>query len=77
MLNEVHHFDRRANRAVDFDPRNPAHIEAFELLCLGVNGRLQQHPTLRFYLNPPFTNLRSQMFHMVGQAYLEDTKAKQ
>jgi hypothetical protein len=77
MLNEVHNFDRHANRAVDFDPRNPEHLEAFEMLCLGIKGKLQMHPTLRFYLNPPFQNLRTQMLHMVAECYIQDSRVKQ
>ena len=60
---------------VDFDPTNKKHLEAFKMLCLGKpNGAgviLQQHPELRFNLELPFEDVRSLMFHKVGEAYLE------
>lgn len=63
----------QAERAfVDFDPTNTEHIEAFHALCLGQRSdaghiHIKQHPTLRFYLEENFPDVRSMMFHKVGE----------
>lgn len=54
---------------VDFDVKNPEHLEAFKSLCL--EHYAKQHPTLRFNLTETFEDVRSMMFHQVGQAYLK------
>lgn len=48
-----------------FDPDNDEHLKAFELL---MNGR--QHPTLRFHVELPYTNVLQTMYDKVGRAYL-------
>lgn len=56
---------------VDFDPTNKDHIEAFSMLCLGVdNDNFRQHPTLRFNIHHPYTDVRKMMFHMVARDYI-------
>ena len=61
---------------VSFDPTNTQHMEAFKLLCLGEkrpNGNLiRQHETLRFDLEDGFTDVRSMMFHKVGEHHLSN-----
>jgi hypothetical protein len=66
---------RRVQRNyVDFDVNNPEHLEAFRLLCLGNDDGLgihtKQHPSIRFNLEENFQDVRTMMFHKVGQAYL-------
>lgn len=66
-------------KKVDFDPQNPEHMEAFEMLCIGTKDedgiiRFRQHPTLRFNVKWPYTDLRTLMFHAVGRAYVETNK---
>jgi hypothetical protein len=53
---------------IDFDPTNQEHLEAFRMLCLGINNdHFRQHPTLRFNVAQPFTDVRTMMFHRVGE----------
>jgi hypothetical protein len=56
---------------VQFDPNNVEHMEAFRLLCLGEPSHqgvhIKQHPTLRFALENSFPDVRSMMFHKVGE----------
>ena len=60
---------------VVFDASDPEHLRAFKMVCIG-DGPLtpiRQHPTLRFHLEQPFTDVRAMMFHHVGEAYLQKT----
>lgn len=60
---------------VDFDPYDPEHAKAFKMLCIGANNdRFRQHPTLRFNVEEPFTDVRTMMFHRVAQAFLHNNK---
>lgn len=56
---------------VPFDPNNVDHMEAFRMLCLGDPSpqgvHIKQHPTLRFLLETNFPDVRSMMFHKVGE----------
>lgn len=54
---------------VKFDVNNPEHIKAFQMLCIGKNGVIRQHAELRFLLEDEFSDVRSMMFHRVGNAY--------
>lgn len=54
---------------VDFDPRDPEHLEAFRMLCLEDTAR--QHPTLRFNLTEQYTDVRSMMMVEVGRAHVD------
>ena len=60
---------------VSFDPYNEQHLEAFQMLCLGERNdaghiHIRQHPTLRFVLEENFPDVRSMMFHKVGECSL-------
>lgn len=59
---------------VKFDPTNAAHLEAFQTLCLGqrtpTGFHIKQHPVLRFELEDGFPDIRSMMFHKVGQHHM-------
>jgi len=59
---------------VQFDPTDRNHLVAFQTLCLGIdegNGVTnRQHSTLRFELEEGFADIRTMMFHKVGQQYL-------
>ena len=60
---------------VDFDPKNPDHLQAFRMLCLGESGptsTIRQHPSLRFNLDNPYDNVRTMMTHKVAEAYLAE-----
>lgn len=58
---------------VDFNPALPEHRKAFQMLCLGVNNdHFRQHPTLRFNVEQPFTDVRTMMFHKVADAFLSN-----
>lgn len=64
---------------VDFDPTNPKHMEAFKSLCLGelkpgVGICIKQHEYLRFNLEHPFEDVRTMMFHKVGQHFVNINK---
>lgn len=61
---------------VVFDPTNPEHLKAFEMLCLGEAGNIRQHPTLRFDLEENFPDVRSLMFHKVGRYHVKTTGNK-
>ncbi|TFH08556.1 MAG: hypothetical protein E4H14_06175 [Candidatus Thorarchaeota archaeon] len=56
---------------VKFNPLNPEHLEAFQMLCLGVKApqgvHIRQHPTLRFDLDEGFMDVRKMMFHVIGE----------
>ncbi len=52
-------------RDVVFDPHNMTHLEAFQML---LNGR--QHPTIRFFCEPQYLNVRQMMLEKVATAYL-------
>lgn len=54
---------------VKFDPTNVEHLEAVRMLCTAPT--LRQHPTLRFELEQPFTDVRSMLFHKVIEKHLE------
>lgn len=62
---------------VTFDPTNAEHLEAFNMLCLGTYDQkknvmvIANHPTLRFKLEVPYTDVRTMMFHKVGQKFME------
>ncbi len=60
--------------SVNFDVTNPEHLKAYKMLCIGEikNGvsLIRQHPTLRFNLEHPFTNVRTMMQHKVGEHYV-------
>lgn len=69
-------LNRTSKQIVDFNPKNRDHLEAFRLLCLGEvreDGtiNIKQHPTMRFHLETPFTDIRSLMFHKVGEAHIK------
>lgn len=56
---------------VEFNPTNPEHIKAFASLCLGDRlGNIKQHPELRFALEVQYPDVRTMMFHKVGQFHL-------
>lgn len=56
---------------VRFDPHNREHLDAYEMLCIGdSNGVIRQHPTLRFYLEDGYSDVRSMMSDVVGREYL-------
>lgn len=60
---------------VIFDPKDPEHLKAFEMQCLGVkqpNGVVKhiQHPSLRFKLEKPFTSVNTMMFDKVSRSWL-------
>jgi hypothetical protein len=60
---------------VPFNPHNYEHRKAFKMLCLGVdNDNFRQHPTLRFSVEQPFTDVRTMMFHKIGEAFIEDSE---
>lgn len=60
---------------VDFDPYNPDHAKAFQMLCIGRNNdHFRQHPTLRFNVVEPFSDVRTMMFHKVAEAFIRNTK---
>lgn len=66
---------------VTFDPTNKEHLDAFRSLCLGEKtpvGYLQikQHPTLRFLLEENFPDVRSMMFHRVGEYHHKQHTSK-
>ncbi len=69
-------LDPVQKRYVSFDPKNPEHLEAYRMLCIGTTkeGKLEltfrQHPTLRFYLEAPFETVPAMLHYRVGQAYL-------
>lgn len=67
-------------QTVDFDVTNPEHLRAFKMLCIGENKSdavvIRQHPTLRFNLEHPFTNVRSMMIHKVGVHYVNSMLQK-
>lgn len=57
---------RKVQRAyVRFDPLNVEHLNAFKSLCLSKTAK--QHETLRFELEDNFTDVRTMMFHKVGE----------
>lgn len=58
---------------VDFDPMNPEHLKAFKMLCIGETPTtpIKQHATLRFNIEHPFTDVRTMMFHRVGEAHVQ------
>lgn len=57
-------------KRVKFNVNDPEHIKAFQMLCLGENNTIRQHPELRFILEENFTDVRSMLFHHVGHAYV-------
>ena len=60
---------------VDFDPTDPAHLQAFQMLVLGENGPnspIRQHPTLRFNVDHPYDNVRSMMMHKVAEEHIRN-----
>ena len=57
------------HKYVKFDVNDPEHIKAFQMVCIGENGVIRQHPELRFILEEDFSDVRSMMFHRVGNAY--------
>jgi predicted carbohydrate-binding protein with CBM5 and CBM33 domain len=66
---------------VSFDPTNPQHIDAFEMLVIGVADkdgaiRYRQHPTLRFKIELPFVDVRSMMMERVAKAYVDMVRNK-
>lgn len=50
---------------VDFDPKVPAHVEAF--VWLTQKGR--QHPTMRFHLEQPYLDVITMMYDKIGREY--------
>lgn len=56
---------------VKFDPLDPEHLEAFRMLCLGEKApqgvHIKQHPVLRFELDEGFMDVRTMMFHVIGE----------
>lgn len=59
---------------VHFNPHDLAHREAFSMLCLGKdNDHFRQHPTLRFEVEAPFTDVRTMMFHRVAEAFINES----
>lgn len=67
----------KVNRqTVDFDPLNLEHLRAYKMLTIGVEQSdgsytVRQHPTLRFNVVQPFTNVRTMMTHMVSTAWIQ------
>lgn len=49
-----------------FDAHNPEHVAAY--VCLKNYGR--QHPTLRFYLEDPFSSVPHLMESRISDAYI-------
>lgn len=63
-------------KVVSFNPHNPDHLNAARTLCLGVPAGhemvLKQHPTLRFELEAPFTDVRTMMIHKVLESHMSN-----
>lgn len=53
-----------------FDAHNPDHVAAY--ICLKQYGR--QHPTLRFFLEDPFTSIPHLMESRISDAYVASIK---
>jgi len=62
---------------VNFDPSNPEHRKAFKMLVLGEVSEqtgaitLRQHPTLRFTLPAPYTNVRQMLIHRACEEFIQ------
>ena len=60
----LQHLTERNNNRVTFDPSNHNHMRAYLMLTQG-----RQHPTLRFVVEHPFTDVYSMMHAKIGRAW--------